>query len=361
MPRCSSRHKRKTCQGRVSTLQLIRTFAGRHGSGIPVSVLSMPLHDGRLQQVDRRADIGVAQPGGLTQCTGKQQHGKHVAKPRLEYIALQAQRPKGNVHMEPAAEALRPYTVPMSILVIEHSAISRANRLGTALTRHGHRLDTRRLHQGDPLPTDVRGLDGLVIMGSPDRLTDGTADASGPAEMRLARQAHEAGIPIVGICFGCQILTAALGGTVSPLADGVRVGMHDVTQTMAGHVDPLLAGLPWSMPCLHWNNDVASTLPPDAVCLAKGPAGDHQAWRLGVRTYAFQFHPEMTPATIDAIIAEDRPDLDRAGVTEDAVRAQVAQAWPAYRRLTDRLLDAIAMLLMPIDLRTVDVVRGLRH
>jgi GMP synthase-like glutamine amidotransferase len=249
----------------------------------------------------------------------------------------------------------------MSILVIEHSSISRANRLGETLTRHGHRLDIRRIHEGDAVPADTRSMDGLIIMGSPGRLSGNDAPDYAQAEMHLARLAHEAGIPIVGICFGCQILAAALGGAVSPLADGVRVGMHIVTQTTAGHDDPLLAGLPWSMPCLHWNHDVASALPPDGVCLAKGPAGDHQIWKKGVRTYAFQFHPEVTPDTVDAIITQDHPDLDAAGISEEAVREQVATAWPAYRRLTDRLLDSIAMVLMPIDLRTVDVVRDLRH
>ncbi|MCH2136185.1 MAG: type 1 glutamine amidotransferase [Phycisphaerales bacterium] len=248
----------------------------------------------------------------------------------------------------------------MPIVILEHTCISRANRLSDVLTRYGHRLDHRRVHKGDPIPTNVDGMDGLVIMGSPDRLTDGSA-AHADAEMDLARLAHEAGLPVLGICFGAQVLAQSLGGTLGPLEGGVRVGMHDITLTPAGRDDPLLAGLPWTMSCLHWNRDVATSLPPDAVLLASGPASDVQAWRLGTRTYAVQFHPEMHPGVIDAIISEDRPDLDEAGTDGPTVRAQVAQAWPTYERLSERLMANVAMLLMPLDQRTLDVVRDLHH
>ena len=80
-----------------------------------------------------------------------------------------------------------------------------------------------------------------------------------------------------------------------------------------------------------------------------------------MRTYAIQFHPEMHPGIIDQIIAEDRPDIDEAGLTIETVRGGVAKAWPTYERLTDRLMANIAMLLMPLDQRMLDTVRQLRH
>lgn len=248
----------------------------------------------------------------------------------------------------------------MSILVIEHSAISRANRLGTALTRYGHRLDTRRMHLGDPLPESMDGYDGLIIMGSPDRINDASVAYVAP-EQALACDAHDRNLAVLGICFGAQVLATAFGGSVGVLEDGVRIGVHRVTQTTAGHDDAVLSGLPWTMDCYHWNRDVATSLPEDAVLLATGPAGDTQIWRLGVRTYAMQFHPEMSPATIDTIIADDRPDLDEAKRRGADVHDEVAEAWPTYERLTDRLMSNIALLLMPLDQRMLDSVRELRH
>jgi len=248
----------------------------------------------------------------------------------------------------------------MPIVILEHTNISRANRLATVLGRYGHRLEHVRVHKGDAVPTSLDGVDGVIIMGSPDRLTDGSATHA-DAEMALARLAHESGCPLLGICFGAQILAAALGGEVGPLEAGVRVGSHEVRLTPQGREDPVFAGLPWAMACLHWNRDVATALPPDAVALATGPADDPQAWRLGVRTYAIQFHPEMHPGVIDQIIAEDRPDIDDAGTTVDAVRQGVADAWSTCERLTDRLMANIAMLLMPLDQRMLDSVRQLRH
>jgi hypothetical protein len=137
--------------------------------------------------------------------------------------------------------------------------------------------------------------------------------------------------------------------------------VHDVELTPQGREDPILAGLPWTMSCLHWNRDVATALPDDAVMLAKGPEDDPQVWKLGVRTYAIQFHPEMHPGVIDQIIAEDRPDIAEAGTTPQAVRDRVLETWPAYERLTDRLMSNVAMLLMPLDQRMLDTVRQLRH
>lgn len=248
----------------------------------------------------------------------------------------------------------------MPISILEHTCISRANRLATVLGRYGHKLEYVRVHKGDVVPDSLDGVDGVVIMGSPDRLTDGSA-VHADAEMALARRAHEAGCPVLGICFGAQILAAALGGKVGPLETGVRVGSHEVRLTPQGREDPVFAGLPWATDCLHWNRDVATRLPDDAVLLAKGPADDPQAWKLGVRTYAIQFHPEMHPGVIDQIIDEDRPDIAEAGLTIEAVREGVANAWPTYERLTNRLMANIAMLLMPLDQRSLDTVRQLRH
>ena len=74
-----------------------------------------------------------------------------------------------------------------------------------------------------------------------------------------------------------------------------------------------------------------------------------------------QFHPEMSPATIDAIIDVDLPDLANAKRRGADVHDEVAEAWPTYERLTNRLMSNIAMLLMPLDQRMLDSVRELRH
>ena len=140
----------------------------------------------------------------------------------------------------------------MPIIILEHTCISRANRLATVLGRYGHKLQHVRVHKGDAVPETLEGVDGVVIMGSPDRLTDGSA-AHADAEMALARMAHEAGCPVLGICYGAQILAAALGGEVGELEAGVRVGSHEVRLTPQGREDPVFAGLPWAIDCLHWN------------------------------------------------------------------------------------------------------------
>lgn len=239
----------------------------------------------------------------------------------------------------------------MATLVLECSDLAGSSRLGMALQEHGHRLDVRLLHRGDEVPVDLEGIDAILSFGGPQSTNDDSLPWLQP-QMNLLRAAQEAGVPVLGICLGSQILARALGGRVDRNEAGVRVGWHEIDLTPEGREDPLHRGLPWSMTQFHWNQDIVTELPPGARLLAKGPSGDVQTWAVGVSAYAVQHHPEIAREQVAQWIGDDDAGfMDRAGCTATELEAMTSRCFGDFERLTDRFFESIAMLLMPLDRR----------
>jgi len=148
-----------------------------------------------------------------------------------------------------------------------------------ASTRVAHREDTAAL----PDPT---GFDVVVSLGSDwsvywDRVSDHVA-----GEAALLRAAVEADVPVLGLCFGGQVLAHALGGRVEP-APEPEVGWFEVDTDVP---DLIPAG-----PYLQWHWD-RFEVPPGSTELARSRVGP-QAYVLG-SALGLQFHPEATAAML---------------------------------------------------------------
>ena len=219
---------------------------------------------------------------------------------------------------------------PLLILKVGHTHNAIRERLGdfddwiAAGLRSGgaqaiHTVDPR---QGDAVPSP--GLvSGVVISGSHAMVSD--REAWSEALVPWLRQAVASELPVLGICYGHQLLAHALGGEVIHHPDGVELGMIEVQQRLDAQEDPLFAALPGSFDALsvHWQS--VSRLPDGAVWLASSAHEPHHAFRVGRCAWGVQFHPEFS---VDAL----RAYLDGLG------QAQVRQ------RLD---LDAIARQLKP--------------
>jgi GMP synthase-like glutamine amidotransferase len=158
------------------------------------------------------------------------------------------------------------------------------------------------MYKNQPLPLRAQGYDAVLSMGGPMNVYDPAGEHFLVQERLFLRAAAGAGIAILGVCLGAQLLACALGAKVTR-AEEKEMGVTEVTLTPAGRQDSLFTGLPGCFPVLAWHEDTFS-LPPGASLLASTAVCPHQAFRLGP-AYGLQFHLEMDEAMVKAWTAED--------------------------------------------------------
>jgi len=247
----------------------------------------------------------------------------------------------------------------MAIVILEHSPSTGAMRLAAALRDYGHRLRVIELHAGAAVPADLDDTDGIVATGGAYSANDNEPWME--PEMKLLAMADEVQLPVIGICLGSQVLARALGGEVGPMEGGIELGWHEVALTPAGAEDPLYAGIAWTSMQFHWHQDQVTKVPDGARVLATSQRCQTQAWACGLRTYGFQYHPEVYAETPEAWAARHPDDLLKAGITLDALKTGTAEHYRAFERLSCRLFESIAMLLVPADRRYQGLVKDLHH
>lgn len=249
----------------------------------------------------------------------------------------------------------------MAILIFQHSPHGGALRLGEKLRGYGPNLKVVRIDLGEPVPEDLSDVDGIITTGGPQRPDDDSQPWMA-AEMALLKEAHEVELPVVGICLGSQILGRALGGTTGLLDDGkIELGWHELRLNHIGREDPLHGGFAWNSMQFHWHSYQLTELPPGAQVLASSDVCKVQAWSMGLRTYGFQYHPEVYRESIEQWAADEPQDLTDAGVTLEQLREDTEKHFAGFERLSDRLFERMALLLMAPDRRCAGVARDMHH
>ena len=220
-----------------------------------------------------------------------------------------------------------------SALVIEHDEYGPAGQVGERLVERGYRLDVFRVldDPSDPVCTkrypDATAYDALLVTGSPWSVTD--TDTIGSwigQEIEMVRAAHEAGVGVLGMCFGGQVLSAALGGEVSR-SNRPEFGWTEVETDLP---DAVASG-PW----FQWHYD-RFTVPQGATEVARNAVGP-QVFRIG-RSVGTQFHPEITPRLARLWIGMDRAELEAHDVDPDRMAAE------SEERAADNQADSYALV-----------------
>jgi GMP synthase-like glutamine amidotransferase len=144
-------------------------------------------------------------------------------------------------------------------------------------------------------------------------------------ETQLVLDAADAGVALLGVCFGGQLLAQAFGGSVARSSDP-EIGWYDVTSDQPD----LIPGGPW----FQWHFD-RWTLPPGAIEIAR-TASASQAFVLG-RALALQFHPEVDAELLERWLADDRNgEVVSVGRTHDELRSRTTElAHSAASRVRD--------------------------
>jgi GMP synthase (glutamine-hydrolysing) len=185
----------------------------------------------------------------------------------------------------------------------------------------------------------LHGIDGLVLLGGAMDVHEAPARPHLGWEMELVRRAAGR-IPLLGLCLGAQLVAEALGGRVRKSARP-EIGWHPLRLTAAGRRDPAFRGLARGGRAFQWH-EYEFLPPPGAASLASSPRGRHQAFRLGAKTLAVQFHPEIDRPTIDRWLAE-ASTLPPS--RKEAIRAQTPALMPGSAALGRAVWKAFARAL----------------
>ncbi len=160
-------------------------------------------------------------------------------------------------------------------------------------------------------------LSGVVITGSGAMVTDN--DPWIEAAAAWLRDAVAQGLPVLGICFGHQLLAHALGGEVNYNPAGVEVGSVPVTLQAAAQHDPLLSALPAKFIAQLSHRQSVRRLPAQARHLASSELEPHQAFAYGEAAWGIQFHPEFDEAIVRHFIDFYRDQLQQEERSADAL------------------------------------------
>ncbi|MFC3174052.1 glutamine amidotransferase [Novosphingobium bradum] len=203
-------------------------------------------------------------------------------------------------------------------LIIRHVPYEGVAGYREPIEAAGYHVD--RIDVTDPAfaSLDLREHDLLIMMGGPMGVYEQDRHPWIACQLRRLKLRLDAGLPTLGVCFGAQMIAAALGAKVYP-GPVKEVGFHPVTIHDHAHDSPLrhLVGVP----VLHWHGDTF-TRPEGVDLIASSPVYDHQAFRRGANLLAVQFHAEMgEDERFNAWIAEWPESVIEAGGDEAALRA----------------------------------------
>jgi GMP synthase-like glutamine amidotransferase len=216
----------------------------------------------------------------------------------------------------------------MRVTVVRHHAIDEAGFIADAFRARGAELVVHQFPKDGALPA-LDGVDHIVVLGAAwsvyeERISGWIGD-----ELDWLRAADAAGIPVLGICFGAQALTAALGGQVE------AAPRSEVGWTIVETLDPdLIEPGPW----LEFHHD-RCLMPPGAQLLARNELCV-QAFTMGPHL-AVQFHPEVDAAQLGRWLADGgKAEAERAGQDPGALLAQSESEEPQAALRADRLVAA---------------------
>jgi len=231
------------------------------------------------------------------------------------------------------------------VIFIEHDHVSAGGPIWAQFERRGYEktrfiiVDEEHANTPNVTPEwpNLLSFDVVVVMGAPYAAYDdeGIGNWLLP-EVEKMREVHNAGIPVMGICFGGQLMSRVLGGTVSR-SPRAELGWFEIESSD----ESLIPNGPWFQ--YHWDR---FTFPPGAQEIARNELCA-QAYVFG-RTLGMQFHPEIDAEVLDMWLAMDGGcvEVESEGVNVEELRARTKELERESNQrgyyLVDQFLDRVA-------------------
>ena len=197
----------------------------------------------------------------------------------------------------------------------------------------GLKVDRYWAYNGE-FPDSLERYDGIFISGSPHGAYEDVDFIN--REHGLIQDAAEMQIPMLGICFGSQILGSALCGRDQVFRrQSCEIGYKTLATTAAIEDDPVAADLGASFDMFVWHNDEVRADHPDMCILASTDICPNQIWRYrDSHIWGIQGHPEITRVQAPIWFEENRERMEKDGADVDALKAAADEAGIAKTMLT---------------------------
>ncbi len=181
-------------------------------------------------------------------------------------------------------------------------------------------VDVVDIQGGTPLP-DPFHCAGAVITGSHDMVSD--EHGWSLALEAWVRQMVPLGVPVLGICYGHQLIAKALGGLSADHPAGKEIGTVRVTTVADTSGDPVFKALPQHFDAHTTHTQSVLRLPEGARVFASNPHDPHHAVRFNATMWGVQFHPEYDTRIMESYILNQREELETAGFDIAALLQEV--------------------------------------
>ena len=198
-----------------------------------------------------------------------------------------------------------------------------------------HEVDIVRVDRGEAVPQP--GLHtAILVSGSASMVTEREPWSERSAEW-LATVVRSAAAPVLGVCYGHQLLAHGLGGRVDWNPRGRQIGTKPLQTTTAAASDPLFGSLAPQFRAQTTHQQSVVEAPSGAQVLATSALDPHQALRFGERAWGLQFHPEFSAGVMAGYIRVRRDRLQAEGLDPATLLRECGPA-PEARRLLRRFV-----------------------
>lgn len=190
----------------------------------------------------------------------------------------------------------------------------------TVDVRSRYRLHKVNAYLGEKLPDDVKAFDAVWMTGSPLSVILFQPWMQRAAE--YLREAAEKNVPVLGVCFGHQLLGYAYGSPIVTNPRGREVGTIPVQLTKEGREDPLFEGVEPEFWAQSTHEDILACAPKGSKVLASNHNTEIQAIAYAKNVRGVQFHPELEPDGMQAVVEARYVQLDREAMDRGMAKGQ---------------------------------------
>lgn len=222
---------------------------------------------------------------------------------------------------------------------LQHVPFEGLGTIEAWLLANNFEITGTRFFESDELP-DPGDIDLLVIMGGPMSVNEEEKYPWLIAEKKFIRSVIDTGKPVLGICLGAQLIVSAMQSKVYPNAEK-EIGWFPLTSVLPETSSTFT--FPSTLHVFHWHGETFD-LPTGATLLAGSTACKNQAFQMGSTTIGLQFHLEMTPYSVQALVSHCREELIPSTFVQS--EEDILSADPQLYQITYEVMNDVLSYLL---------------